>query len=106
MKQYEAVSVILHYNEHIQCHWAEPSETSTPEDEARSHAAHGDRMDECDAWVCICGNNPELLGFYPCDADGDRIEHEDGTGLVFCDQCGRIIERLTGRILSGSAPQT
>ena len=51
-----------------------------------------------DAWVCVCGNQPDGDGFFPCDAQGNEIEPTVGSGwtnLYVCAQCGRIIEQDT-----------
>lgn len=48
-----------------------------------------------DAWVCICGNNPDSDGFYPCNANGEEMEPDIGSdwdGLYVCSRCGRIID--------------
>jgi hypothetical protein len=57
-------------------------------------------MNLCDAWVCICGNKPHLLGFHPCDPEGNALESDgSASGLVFCDQCRRIIDQMTGTVV-------
>ena len=48
-----------------------------------------------DAWICLCGNRPDLQGFFPCDAKG-RAEPEPDEWILFvCDRCGRIIDAET-----------
>lgn len=48
-----------------------------------------------DAWVCICGNEPSELGFYPINDKNEEVEptKEDWqTNQYFCAQCGRVID--------------
>lgn len=53
----------------VTCSWA----TATPADRAkypeaaRHHQRHGADLGRCDAWVCGCGNRPDLEGFHPTD---------------------------------------
>ena len=50
------------------------------------------------SWKCICGNHPSKDGFYPCDAQGNRvepIEKDWTTGLYICATCGRMISPET-----------
>ena len=37
------------------------------------------RLEDMDAWLCICGNRPDFDGFYPCDRDGGPVP----TGLMY-----------------------
>lgn len=50
-----------------------------------------------DDWmVCLCGNEPDKEGFYPCNVNGEMVEptEESWNGdLYACDGCGRIIGR-------------
>ena len=51
-----------------------------------------------DAWICICGNQPNSAGFYPCDSRGNQVEPTRGNWpepLYVCDACGRIIHQAT-----------
>lgn len=52
-----------------------------------------------DAWLCICGNQSHLDGFWPCTADGTEVEPTvDGPWdekLVLCRRCGRIMDQST-----------
>lgn len=52
-----------------------------------------------DAWVCLCGNRPDLEGFYPCTDAGVQCEPTAWAGwlnnLYECDRCHRIIDGLT-----------
>jgi hypothetical protein len=50
-----------------------------------------------DAWVCVCGNTDVDQGFFPCDADGVKMEPDKGKWkyLYVCDKCGRIIKQDT-----------
>ncbi len=94
--------------ERIHCEWAQLSDepTSEHQDELQGHADHGDQMNLCDAWVCICGNKPQLLGFYPCDPEGNALEPDgSASGLVFCDQCQRIIDQMTGTVFGFRPPE-
>lgn len=56
-------------------------------------------VDECgtgDTWVCLCGNQTHLSGFYPCTKKGKYVEPVKGLwgGLYYkCAQCGRIINQ-------------
>lgn len=54
--------------------------------------------DETGWWMCACGNEPELEGFYPCNSEGEIVEPtpELWNGLLYvCDKCGRIINQDT-----------
>jgi hypothetical protein len=59
------------------------------------HQAH-ETLGECDAWVCRCGNQAHLDGFYPCDAEGNERELSDDSNLVFCGTCCVLINVETG----------
>ena len=59
-----------------------------------------------DAWICICGNMPGEVGFYPCDLKGNKVEpteKEWTTDLYVCDQCGRIIDYYTLAVVGRNA---
>jgi hypothetical protein len=86
----------------VTCDWR----TATDEERAKFpetaafHDRHGDNLSECDAWVCQCGNDPNLEGFdaQPCLC-GDDQAHECVTaaGGRFeprwsCARCGRLYE--------------
>jgi hypothetical protein len=61
-----------------------------------------------DAWICVCGNQPEQDGFYPCDSAGVIVEPtaEDWTsGLYVCNQCGRLIDPDTLAIVGQADPK-
>lgn len=51
-----------------------------------------------DDWECICGNRPDLDGFYPYH-DGHEVEPTEGgpwDGVRFvCAQCCRVIDQNT-----------
>lgn len=48
------------------------------------------------AWVCVCGNRPELDGFYPCDMDGKEQEPDfSWEGFYLCAACGLVINQAT-----------
>jgi hypothetical protein len=50
------------------------------------------------SWLCICKNEPEHEGFYPCDEKGNYTDDDPppGTTAYFhCDRCGRIINADT-----------
>ena len=53
-------------------------------------------------WVCPCGNEPHMDGFYPYQ-DGTEVEPDvDGPWdeiHYFCGSCNRIIDQRTGRIV-------
>lgn len=56
---------------------------------------HGD-------WTCICGNQPHLEGFFPCNREGEEIDPSDEAGwegLYVCDRCGRMIDSETRKIV-------
>jgi hypothetical protein len=60
------------------------------------HAAHGARdLSVCDAWICRCGNRPDLDGFHQCDDRGREIDPEPDDhifgALYLCGGCGRIL---------------
>ena len=51
-----------------------------------------------DSWLCTCGNEPTMEGFFPCDETGRPVEptyKEWTTGWYVCDSCGRIIDQET-----------
>jgi hypothetical protein len=51
-----------------------------------------------EAWICICGNEPTGQGFFTCDAQGNEIEPNIGSGwtdLYVCAKCGRIVKQGT-----------
>jgi hypothetical protein len=49
-----------------------------------------------EAWVCICGNEPQDDGFYPCDREGNEVEPVKGWEAIWvCFKCGRIIDQHT-----------
>jgi hypothetical protein len=51
-----------------------------------------------DWWTCICGNQPDREGFFPCNAEGDQVEPtpaEWKKPLYVCASCGRIINQKT-----------
>jgi hypothetical protein len=57
-----------------------------------------------DSWVCLCGNEPHLYGFFASDLHGRRVEPTpdawNGVSYV-CDQCGRVIDQFS-RCVIGS----
>jgi hypothetical protein len=58
--------------------------------------------DEFDALECLCGNRPERKGFYPCNSEGEMVEptlEEWTTHWYVCDECGRIIDYDTSRVV-------
>ena len=51
-------------------------------------------VEDMDAWLCICGNQPCADGFYPCDHEGNEMEPVEGwEDLYVCASCGRIIKQ-------------
>lgn len=61
-------------------------------------------MDEgrSEDFECICGNNPNSSGFFPCDRNGKEVEPSPGQwdGLRWrCEACGRIINGKTLEVL-------
>jgi hypothetical protein len=47
-----------------------------------------------EAWVCLCGNQPDYDGFFPCDEEGNEMEPVEGwKSLYVCFRCGRIIHQ-------------
>jgi hypothetical protein len=49
-------------------------------------------------WICLCGNEADSDGFYPCDEQGNEVEGtpEDWDGVRYvCARCGRIIDQNT-----------
>jgi Zn-finger protein len=58
--------------------------------------------DDQDAWICFCGNTPRSAGFYPCDLNGNIVEPTEKdwkTDLYVCDDCGRIIDYKTLKVV-------
>jgi hypothetical protein len=58
--------------------------------------------DEFDALECLCGNRPEGYGFYPCNSEGEIVEptpEELTSNRYVCDECGRIIDYDTLRVV-------
>ena len=54
--------------------------------------------DDQDFWTCVCGNQPDRDGFYPCDESGNQVEptpEEWKKPLYVCAACGRIIDQET-----------
>ena len=54
------------------------------------------------AWICVCGNEPEIHGFYSCDQKGVEMEPLIGSswdGLYVCGKCGRIIDMETCEVI-------
>lgn len=61
---------------------------------------------EPDAWICVCGNQPEDDGFHPCDAEGNEMEpwaDSDWANLYACAACGRIIDQFTLEVVGQAA---
>jgi len=54
-----------------------------------------------EAWICLCGNQPNSDGFYPCDTNGHEVEPAGPawTNLYVCARCGRIIQHDTLEIV-------
>jgi hypothetical protein len=49
-----------------------------------------------DWWVCLCGNEPNQAGFFPCNGAGEPVEPtpaEWTSDCYVCDRCGRIIRQ-------------
>ena len=64
----------------------------TPKEKIRHKAGNPD------AWVCQCGNEPTINGFFPCDKDGDEMLPSMGSDWenhYVCFGCGRIINADT-----------
>ena len=56
---------------------------------------------ECPDWaVCLCGNQPNYDGFYPCLENGQVVEPILGgiwnESYYYCERCHRIIDMVTG----------
>jgi hypothetical protein len=50
------------------------------------------------AWRCICGNNGDDYGYYPCNKKGNEVEptvKDWTTKWYICGNCGRMIDRDT-----------
>lgn len=73
-------------------------QTTKKEDEFITHEAS-----DHEAWVCICGNMPHELGFYPIDSHDQLVdpssEESDTTNFV-CARCGRVIDFETLRVVN------
>ncbi len=57
--------------------------------------------DDTGGFLCICGNDPEGQGAFPCDSEGRYIEPPPSIepGNQFrCDRCGRVFDGLTGEV--------
>jgi hypothetical protein len=64
------------------------------------HITH--EKQDADAWVCLCGNQPEQAGFYPIDAGNHEVNpvpDEWRTEDYACRQCGRVIESTSLRVV-------
>jgi hypothetical protein len=60
-------------------------------------------------WECRCGNTPIQQGFFPCDKWGRLVEPtpEEWTGIYSrCDQCGRIIDQRSLRVVGRRADRS
>ena len=56
-----------------------------------------------DVWICLCGNQSHLDGFWPCDANGNGVSPDidgpwDGSSHV-CGSCGRIFTTPTMEVI-------
>lgn len=54
---------------------------------------------------CLCGNNPNAQGAYPCDLQGKEMEmppNDDEPQKWCCDNCGRIFDGQTGQVVARS----
>jgi hypothetical protein len=57
---------------------------------------------EPDWWICLCGNRPDLDGFYPCHQSGEIIGPTPiqwPSSYYRCDRCGRVIQAGTRTIV-------
>ncbi len=57
-------------------------------------------------WTCLCGNQIQSEGFYPCDSEGELTPEEDlpsyddwSISWYRCLRCGRIINRETLEVI-------
>jgi hypothetical protein len=67
------------------------------------------RVENGDAWVCICGNTADASGFYPCDNEGNEVEptaEQWTTNNYVCFSCGRIINQDTLEVVKKVNPDT
>jgi hypothetical protein len=56
-----------------------------------------------DSWRCVCGNHHNAQGFFPCDKEGNQREPDKGwENLYVCDNCGRIIDQFSLRVVGCS----
>jgi hypothetical protein len=58
-------------------------------------------ISESGDFTCICGNNTNLEGAYPCDKQGTLVEpapDEWPDQLYRCDRCGTVFNGETGEI--------
>jgi hypothetical protein len=64
--------------------------------EVISHEAGND-----EAWICVCGNQGDGHGFFPCNTDGNEVEPTatKWTNLYACGRCGRIIKQGTLEVI-------
>ena len=56
-----------------------------------------------DAWICVCGNEADSDGFWPCDTNGNGVTiDKDGPwdGILYvCAKCGRIFRQDTMEVV-------
>ena len=48
-------------------------------------------------WLCDCGNQSHIDGFFPCDSNGTEVEptvDSDWDGLYVCARCERLHQLL------------
>lgn len=101
-------------NEHVRCDWQ--VNPSKPEDFAKYpdlaatynihilHAPGTPEFEQCDCWLCVCGNTAHRQGFYACDGEGTEMDPDDNWAYLWCcDRCGRIIKQGTGEVVSKPA---
>ena len=63
-----------------------------------------------DDWlICVCGNSPDMSGFYPCLDDGTVVSPTVSGPwqgrLYVCADCGRIIEQETVTVVGQRNPE-
>lgn len=54
---------------------------------------------------CLCGNDPNYYGFFPCDGHGEMIEPvaDEWDNLYVCTLCSRMIDIRTAAVVGVAA---
>jgi len=75
----------------IRCEWASVAPNSLTAARFPNayafHVAHGPNLTRCDAWVCVCGNRPDLEGFDATPGLGGAVDVHAGYRCARCARC-------------------